>query len=157
MCCIPCARKSPFLAFQAGDKKKWRAMIQYNHEQHHVGYYPTAEEAARAYDRKALLFMGPSAITNFPASDYDGENLDMEGDGGGDQVPPDLALPVASLSLCSRTCFAPDCGVPARRVHPAGSTQLACRFYMAADADWGDQLLLLRVIEVACGFHMRRC
>ena len=64
---------------QAGDKKKWRAMIQHNHEQHHVGYYPTAEEAARAYDRKALLFMGPSAITNFPAADYDGVNLEADG------------------------------------------------------------------------------
>jgi len=67
------------LHLQAGDKKKWRAMIQHNHEQHHVGYYPTAEEAARAYDRKALLFMGPSAITNFPASDYNGVNLEAEG------------------------------------------------------------------------------
>ena len=64
---------------QAGDKKKWRAMIQHNHEQHHVGYYPTAEEAARAYDRKALLFMGPSAITNFPATDYNGINLEADG------------------------------------------------------------------------------
>ena len=67
------------MQLQAGDKKKWRAMIQHNHEQHHVGYYPTAEEAARAYDRKALLFMGPSAITNFPASDYNGVNLEAEG------------------------------------------------------------------------------
>lgn len=24
---------------QAGDKKRWRAMIQHNHEQHHIGYY----------------------------------------------------------------------------------------------------------------------
>lgn len=71
---------------QAGDKKKWRAMIQYNHEQHHVGYYPTAEEAARAYDRKALLFMGPSAITNFPPSDYAGEDLTAEGTAE-EQVP----------------------------------------------------------------------
>jgi hypothetical protein len=53
-------------------------MIQYNHEQHHVGYYPTAEEAARAYDKKALLFMGPSAITNFPPSDYEGVNLEED-------------------------------------------------------------------------------
>jgi len=64
---------------QAGDKKKWRAMIQYNHEQHHVGYYATAEDAARAYDRKALLFMGPSAITNFPPSDYTSEDLTVDG------------------------------------------------------------------------------
>ncbi len=61
-------------------------MIQYNHEQHHVGYYPTAEEAARAYDRKALLFMGPSAITNFPPTDYAGEDLTAEGTAE-EQVP----------------------------------------------------------------------
>ena len=78
---------------QAGDKKKWRAMIQHNHEQHHVGYYPTAEEAARAYDRKALLFMGPSAITNFPAADYDGVNLEADGSVE-EQVTPCIALPV---------------------------------------------------------------
>ena len=76
---------------QAGDKKKWRAMIQHNHEQHHVGYYPTAEEAARAYDRKALLFMGPSAITNFPAADYDGVNLEADGSVE-EQVTPCTAL-----------------------------------------------------------------
>ncbi|KAK9915695.1 hypothetical protein WJX75_002779 [Coccomyxa subellipsoidea] len=64
---------------KAGDKKKWRAMIQYNHMQHHVGYYATAEDAARAYDRKALLFMGPSAITNFPPSNYAGEDLTADG------------------------------------------------------------------------------
>ena len=78
---------------QAGDKKKWRAMIQHNHEQHHVGYYPTAEEAARAYDRKALLFMGPSAITNFPAADYDGVNLEADGSVE-EQVRPCTAHPV---------------------------------------------------------------
>ena len=61
-------------------------MIQYNHEQHHVGYYPTAEEAARAYDRKALLFMGPSAITNFPAADYEGEALDGAAESAAEQV-----------------------------------------------------------------------
>lgn len=72
-------------------------MIQYNHEQHHVGYYPTAEEAARAYDRKALLFMGPSAITNFPPSDYAGEDLTAEGTAE-EQVPhPD---PMLLASCC---------------------------------------------------------
>jgi hypothetical protein len=54
-------------------------MIQYNHMQHHVGYYATAEDAARAYDRKALIFMGPCAITNFPPSNYAGEDLTADG------------------------------------------------------------------------------
>ena len=67
-------------------------MIQHNHEQHHVGYYPTAEEAARAYDRKALLFMGPSAITNFPAADYDGVNLEADGSVE-EQVAPCIGPP----------------------------------------------------------------
>ena len=43
------------------------------------GTTPRRREAARAYDRKALLFMGPSAITNFPATDYNGINLEADG------------------------------------------------------------------------------
>ncbi len=45
-------------------------MLQYNHQQHHIGYYDTAEDAARAYDRKANEHMGSGATTNFPAEDY---------------------------------------------------------------------------------------
>ena len=30
----------------------------------------TAEDAARAYDREALCYIGSSAVTNFPSTDY---------------------------------------------------------------------------------------
>ena len=35
-----------------------------------LGHYTTAEEAARAYDRKAIELQGEFAYTNFPISDY---------------------------------------------------------------------------------------
>jgi hypothetical protein len=46
-------------------------MIQHNHEQHHIGYFDTPQEAARAYDLKAIQYMGPTAPTNFPLTDYE--------------------------------------------------------------------------------------
>ena len=42
--------------------KKWRAKI----ERKHIGYYKTAEEAARAYDAKAKELYGEFARLNFP-------------------------------------------------------------------------------------------
>jgi hypothetical protein len=50
-------------------------MFQYNHEQHHIGYYDTPQEAAQAYDRKAIQYLGNTAPTNFPISDYQGCSL----------------------------------------------------------------------------------
>ena len=45
---------------------KWRASISCNARQIHIGYFVTAEEAARAYDRVAtIMFRGQSCI-NFP-------------------------------------------------------------------------------------------
>ena len=36
----------------------------------HLGYFPTEEAAARAYDREAIRIRGPSTRLNFHASDY---------------------------------------------------------------------------------------
>lgn len=45
-------------------------MIQFNHEQHHIGYFDTPQAAARAYDVRAIKQWGALATTNFPVTDY---------------------------------------------------------------------------------------
>jgi hypothetical protein len=52
------------------DEKRYLARIAVNKVQHSLGYHDTAEEAARAYDRKAIELHGQYAKTNFPLSDY---------------------------------------------------------------------------------------
>eukprot|EP00192_Tetraselmis_astigmatica_P000159 CAMPEP_0117665736 /NCGR_PEP_ID=MMETSP0804-20121206/9980_1 /TAXON_ID=1074897 /ORGANISM="Tetraselmis astigmatica, Strain CCMP880" /LENGTH=1337 /DNA_ID=CAMNT_0005473191 /DNA_START=336 /DNA_END=4349 /DNA_ORIENTATION=+ len=64
-------RSSKFRGVSRGrGKKKWRAMIQHQKKQIHVGYYDSGNEAARAYDREAVRLLGADAVTNFPLSDY---------------------------------------------------------------------------------------
>jgi len=46
---------------------KWRAGIVRRPLRLHIGYYETAEEAARAYDEKARELFGQGAYQNFPA------------------------------------------------------------------------------------------
>lgn len=45
-------------------RNKWRAYIQYHNRFIHIGYFDTKEEAALAYNSKALELFGEIAITN---------------------------------------------------------------------------------------------
>lgn len=49
---------------------KWQASICCQYKITYIGCYVTKEEAARAYDRKAIELFGEFAHTNFPRSDY---------------------------------------------------------------------------------------
>lgn len=44
----------------------WTARIRCDGKQYHLGYFPTAEDAARAYDAKARELHGDFAYLNFP-------------------------------------------------------------------------------------------
>jgi hypothetical protein len=47
-------------------RRKWRVQIQYKGKVHYLGYFNIEEEAARAWDRKALELFGEFARLNFP-------------------------------------------------------------------------------------------
>lgn len=49
-----------------GRKKSWRAYININKKLRTIGYFLTAEDAARAYDLKATEVFGEFARLNFP-------------------------------------------------------------------------------------------
>lgn len=48
----------------------WQAYIRVNGKRKSLKYWRTPEDAARAYDRAALILFGEFACTNFPRSDY---------------------------------------------------------------------------------------
>lgn len=47
-------------------QKKWRAAIQKDRKQHHIGYFMIEEDAARAWDARAKKLYGEFARFNFP-------------------------------------------------------------------------------------------
>ena len=44
----------------------WQVMIQHQNKQQYVGFYKTCQEAAKAYDKKAIELFGEFATLNFP-------------------------------------------------------------------------------------------
>jgi len=47
-------------------KRQWIARIRHNGKQYTIGYYATPEEAAHAYDEKAVIYHQGYAKLNFP-------------------------------------------------------------------------------------------
>jgi hypothetical protein len=52
-------------AYWEPGRRRWRASIAVNGKTMHLGHYATEEEAARAYDRKAIELFGDFARINF--------------------------------------------------------------------------------------------
>jgi hypothetical protein len=52
-------------------RNKWIARIGINRGRLFLGYFNTEEEAAKAYDKKALELYGDKAYTNFDRSNYE--------------------------------------------------------------------------------------
>lgn len=53
------------MPYQNPLKKPWRASLMYNGRRQSLGFYATEEEAAQAYDRRAVKIFGEFARLNF--------------------------------------------------------------------------------------------
>ena len=56
----------PYKGVSVGPNGKWRAYIKVNYKVIALGTFPTAEKAAKAYDRAALYYFREFARPNFP-------------------------------------------------------------------------------------------
>ena len=62
-------KKSKFVGVspnKSSAKKPWRATISHQNKQYHLGSFDSEEEAAKAYDEKAIELYGDNARLNFP-------------------------------------------------------------------------------------------
>lgn len=56
---------------RSGTRTSWACAITFGGRQRVIGYFKTAEEAARAYDKAAIEHFGEFAHLNFPKETYD--------------------------------------------------------------------------------------
>lgn len=101
----------------ARGSQAWRLLVQVNGRKIHLGTFSTSEEAARAWDRKALQCRGSGTMTNFDQRDYDS-----------DTVRPARLLPPRS-PLCPRCPHAHEAarsGRGPRLLQPYGVRDVAC-------------------------------
>ena len=64
------------VSLKKGRGKCWRATIFYHNKQIYLGEYYTEEEAAQAYDKKAIEIYGEKARLNFPPKKAPGKSTD---------------------------------------------------------------------------------
>jgi hypothetical protein len=57
--------------------KTWGAHFAYKKITYHLGYFPTPEQAAKAYDAAVMKYIGPKGKFNFPESINDLPNIDL--------------------------------------------------------------------------------
>lgn len=59
--------KNPYRGvYQLKTQKQWNAKITVQGRRIYLGYFPTAEDAAKAYDAAAIVYHGEFASLNFP-------------------------------------------------------------------------------------------